>query len=81
MSASEIARILPRIDEEGQLPKQRQRRPGMHDSRQIQTSQLPFLGSWVAVPAPPRLPQRQPIRVTCRLRAVAGGARLARRLP
>jgi hypothetical protein len=29
MSASEIARILPRIDEEGQLPKQRQRRPAI----------------------------------------------------
>jgi hypothetical protein len=29
MSASEIARILPRIDEERQLPKQRQRRPGI----------------------------------------------------
>jgi hypothetical protein len=24
----------------------------MHDSRQIQTSQLPFLGSWVADPRP-----------------------------
>jgi hypothetical protein len=29
MSASEIARILPRIDEERQLPKQRQRRPAI----------------------------------------------------
>ena len=29
MSASEIARILPRIDEEQQLPKQRQRRPAI----------------------------------------------------
>jgi hypothetical protein len=108
MSASEIARILPRIDEERQLPKQRQRRPAipfdMHRAgetveahalrrtyRRLLTHRMKagirknqptaVFRSWVAVPAPPRLPQRQPIRGTCRLRAVAGGARLACRLP